>query len=234
MNTLVLSGGGVAGAYQAGAIKRLTDEGITHDMYVGSSVGAINAAFLAQFASGSEREASYQLWDIWYGIRNESVYRKWLGGMLGHLPVAWKPSIFDPTPIHTLIDAKVDTSRLQSSGKHLHVIASSTQSRSWSHLDVDIKKAIKASSAYPRVFPAIEIDGIQYVDGVVTEPEPTTTALSKGACTIDVISTLHQVSNHVNVRRQIRLKNTPAKHPFDFRPCVVHELLERGYNDALA
>ena len=45
---LVLEGGGAKGAFQCGAIKALYDNGYTFDGVAGTSIGAINAAILAQ------------------------------------------------------------------------------------------------------------------------------------------------------------------------------------------
>lgn len=47
MIAFVLSGGGNRGALEAGALLALFEQGIRPDMLVGSSVGALNAAFIA-------------------------------------------------------------------------------------------------------------------------------------------------------------------------------------------
>src|SRR5574344_792418 len=47
MRGLVLQGGGAKGAYQAGAILAFEKKGIKFDGVVGTSIGAINAAFYA-------------------------------------------------------------------------------------------------------------------------------------------------------------------------------------------
>jgi len=44
---IVLSGGGAKGAFQVGAIKHLTQMGVTYDAIYGTSVGALNAAAIA-------------------------------------------------------------------------------------------------------------------------------------------------------------------------------------------
>jgi predicted acylesterase/phospholipase RssA len=54
---LVLSGGGARGAYEAGVISALT-KSAEFDLVVGTSIGAINAAFVAQ----AQVEALSQLW----------------------------------------------------------------------------------------------------------------------------------------------------------------------------
>ncbi len=48
MRGLVLEGGGVKGAYHIGVLKALRENGLDKfDGYVGTSIGAINAAMLA-------------------------------------------------------------------------------------------------------------------------------------------------------------------------------------------
>lgn len=56
--SLVLEGGGAKGAYQIGAVKALLENGFEFDTITGTSIGAINAAYLAQ---GKFKEI-YQLW----------------------------------------------------------------------------------------------------------------------------------------------------------------------------
>ena len=53
---LVLEGGGARGAYEMGAVKALMENGYKFDGVVGTSIGAINAAVIAQgdWAIGSK------------------------------------------------------------------------------------------------------------------------------------------------------------------------------------
>ncbi|MGH7716974.1 MAG: patatin-like phospholipase family protein, partial [Vulcanimicrobiaceae bacterium] len=48
MKALVLSGGGARGAYEAGVIDGLVSKGEHFDILCGTSIGALNAAFVAQ------------------------------------------------------------------------------------------------------------------------------------------------------------------------------------------
>src|SRR3982751_5347967 len=54
----ILGGGGSRGAYQAGCLKRLEDEGIEPQLIVGSSIGVCNALV---YASGGPDA----LWGFW-------------------------------------------------------------------------------------------------------------------------------------------------------------------------
>src|SRR5919201_5167213 len=59
---VVLGGGGTRGAYEVGVIDALASAGIIPDMLVGTSVGAINAAF---WALNPTRDAGRRLLDVW-------------------------------------------------------------------------------------------------------------------------------------------------------------------------
>ncbi len=62
--TFVLSGGGPRGAMQVGALRALLEMDIRPDMVVGTSIGAINGAFLARFGYSFETiERMIEVWD---------------------------------------------------------------------------------------------------------------------------------------------------------------------------
>jgi NTE family protein len=78
---LVLSGGGARGAWQAGALAWIcqqapvrTGRSVSFDILVGSSVGSINAGFLAGEADDLH-SASEGLWDHWSSTQVGAVYR---------------------------------------------------------------------------------------------------------------------------------------------------------------
>ena len=50
----VLGGGGARGAFQVGALRALLEAGIQPDFFVGTSIGAMNAAFLALFGFSAQ------------------------------------------------------------------------------------------------------------------------------------------------------------------------------------
>lgn len=69
MRGLALEGGGVRGAYQIGVVKALMDNGYVFDGFVGTSVGAVNAAILAQ---GDINKAI----ELWTNITVEKLFAK--------------------------------------------------------------------------------------------------------------------------------------------------------------
>ena len=88
---IVLSGGGARGAYEAGVIKYIRDElpprvraHARFEIVTGTSVGAINACFLAANAHAPELQGR-ALAEVWERLRIEGVYKVgWRE--LSHLP----------------------------------------------------------------------------------------------------------------------------------------------------
>src|SRR6476661_3351688 len=76
---LVLAGGGARGAYEAGALSVLLPElerrGERPSLFVGTSVGAINATFLAATQQLPAEQAVERLLDLWRNLRKEEVIR---------------------------------------------------------------------------------------------------------------------------------------------------------------
>jgi len=62
---LSLKGGGIHGAWEAGAISALIDhmplEEVAYDYIAGVSIGAINASIFATFPRGEEKEAAEEI-----------------------------------------------------------------------------------------------------------------------------------------------------------------------------
>ncbi|RUR19015.1 patatin-like phospholipase family protein [Legionella sp. km535] len=56
-------GGGALGAYQAGVLRALDEEGYFPDWYIGTSIGAINAAIAAGNPENIRIEKLYQFWE---------------------------------------------------------------------------------------------------------------------------------------------------------------------------
>ena len=96
--TLVLSGGGAKGAFQVGAERVLREEfGFRWERIFGVSVGALNAALLAQ-------QEYARLMDLWLNIREEDIYRKFPWPLLAiRLAVQHKLGFYDGSPLRKLI-----------------------------------------------------------------------------------------------------------------------------------
>ncbi|MCP3142384.1 patatin-like phospholipase family protein [Pyxidicoccus xibeiensis] len=96
--TLVLSGGGAKGAFQVGAERVLREvHGFRWERIFGVSVGALNAALLAQ-------HAFKELNDVWLNIRETDVYRKFPWPVIAlRLGLLRKLGLYDGTPLRDFI-----------------------------------------------------------------------------------------------------------------------------------
>src|SRR5919198_5534199 len=110
----VLSGGGARGAYEAGVLSvlwpALERRGERPSLFVGTSVGAINAAYLAASHHLDPAEAAAGLLERWREVGKGEVVRPILlqqvpltalryAGQLLSVPGVHVPSLLDPTPL---------------------------------------------------------------------------------------------------------------------------------------
>src|SRR3954454_3659032 len=125
---LVLAGGGARGAYEAGALSvllpRLERRGERPDIIVGTSVGAINAAFFAATAADSADEAVAQASQLWSDITFDDVLKPLLspaelskalasiGDFLG-VPGARVWSLLDPAPLAPTLRRRIRFDRIR-------------------------------------------------------------------------------------------------------------------------
>lgn len=191
MRALALLGGGSKGAYQVGAISHLIGElGIHYDILCGVSVGALNAANVAMFPRGRERDSAANLLKVWHGVTTRGIRQRW--APFGVLHMFWRPSLYDSTPLIELVRQEMDATAIRTSGKRLSVGAVSLNTGEYRNFEQDhpaIVDAVLASSAFPGMFCPIEIEGQLWMDGGLRNASLLKTAIDMGACDIDVIMT---------------------------------------------
>jgi NTE family protein len=183
----VLSGGASLGALQAGMLRALYDEGITADLLVGTSAGALNAAFVAsrpQVAATARALAR-----IWRDLRREDVFpvsmRALVGGVCGT-----RDHLVPDQALRRLIGRYLEFDDLADAPTPLHVVAYDLVAgrevllSKGSALD-----AIAASASIPGVFPPVAIGGGRLVDGGVVNNTPISHAVALGAERVYVLPT---------------------------------------------
>jgi NTE family protein len=189
MKTLVLSGGGSHGAFEAGVIKRLTELGHSWDAIVGVSVGAINALHMAQYKKEDQSKGATDLRQFWHDIKNnDSIYKNWPTGPIESF--FGRGSLYDTRPLELFVRQRFDLKKLQSSDILLRMGAVSLgngEIHFGTEKSPDPVKWMMASSAFPAEFPPIEIDGDKYVDGGIREVTPIRSAISLGSTEMDIV-----------------------------------------------
>jgi NTE family protein len=120
---LVMSGGGARGAYEAGVMSALAPaleaRGECPNIYIGTSVGAINAAFYAAASHLGARDAGRVALEHWREVRKGRIVRPILwrqapltflryAGEILSLPGVQLPSLLDPKPFERQLARWVD------------------------------------------------------------------------------------------------------------------------------
>ena len=179
--TLVLSGGGAKGAYEAGVAALFVERGVPIRLAAGSSAGALNAAMIAD----GRLDRLESLWrgltrDRVYSLRAQVLFGGLLPGWLTLLILDHAGSLFDPAPLRELIDERVDLERIRASPVRLLVVTSDLARREQRLFDnrTVTREALMAAAAVPGAFPAVDVDGTLLVDGGLTGRAPVLEALA--------------------------------------------------------
>ena len=183
----VLSGGGSLGAVQVGMLAALHERDFQPDVLIGTSVGALNAAYVG--AHGFDSDALEQLGAVWRRIRRPDVFP--LDPLRQALALAGRrSSLCSAGPLRRLIDANLSFTRLEDSPIPLHVVATDVLSGEELLLSSgDARSAVLASAAIPAVFPAVEREGRLLMDGGVANNTAISQAVALGADRIVVLPT---------------------------------------------
>jgi NTE family protein len=183
----VLSGGASLGAIQVGMLRALAERDIRPDLIVGTSVGAINGAFLA--GRQLSLETVDELAGIWLGMRRGRVFpAEPFTGLLGFLGA--RRNLVPASALRRLITRHVDHERLEDLPVPLHVIACDVLTGSELRLSSGpLLDAVMASAAIPGIFPPVEWDGRLLIDGGVVNNTPITHALDRRPQRVYVLAT---------------------------------------------
>jgi predicted acylesterase/phospholipase RssA len=189
MRALVLSGGGSAGSWQCGAIKYLIEDlGIQYDIFTGVSVGALNAAWLAQYAKPDQKAGYQALYNLWYNIQDSTVKKNWFPWNV--LKGLWIDSIYNSQPLIDLVHNQVSLDKIRASGNKIAVSATAINTGVYTTFTQDdgyFLDGILASSAFPMGLCPIVINGVKYTDGGVRHSTPITEAIQLGATDLDIL-----------------------------------------------
>jgi NTE family protein len=186
VTAVVLSGGAALGSVQVGMLLALEEHGVTPDLVVATSVGALNGGWVA---SGWNHDNLLGLSDLWRGLHRSNVFpTRPLVGLRGFLGRS-DHLVPSSGPRRILMD-NLKVERLEDAVVPLHVIATDVltgQDVRLSHGPaVD---AVLASASIPAVFPPVTINGRELVDGGLINNTPISHAIALGATRIWVLTT---------------------------------------------
>lgn len=195
---LVLSGGSIKGAFQAGAVNAFIEKGYKFDSVYGISVGSLNGTFISHEAG--LQNVSKDLID-WPLIGNNLV-KFWTDNIKKPKDVVLKRNkletlgsaifnnfngLVDTKPIQTLVRSKIKLENLQKSPVKLTVGAVNIADGEIVYANPsfpDFVDYVLASTAIPIVMPVVPIGGNKnqpFLDGGMRDVAPLKQAIQAGA-----------------------------------------------------
>lgn len=177
-DVFVLSGGAARGAVQVGMMQTLIESGIKPAGLVGTSVGALNAAFMG-WQPGADRV--HELADRWQHLTTKDIFPGGSWTRLAHLAQR-HAYLFSSDALRSLIHAWIPVSRLEDLPTPVRVTTTPLASAAATYHDRGpIEELLLASAAVPGVFAPVVLtdpDGraTTHVDGGVADLIPVTGA----------------------------------------------------------
>ncbi|TPQ36589.1 alpha/beta hydrolase [Bradyrhizobium guangdongense] len=184
----VLAGGGSFGAIQVGIMMHsLAKHGITADLVVGSSVGAINGAY---YAGNPTLKGVLGLEAIWRGLKRHDVFPVTWRTMLGFL---WRRDfLIRHDGIRKLVDDHVPYRNLEDAKLPVHIVTTDIISGDSVVIsEGSVADAVVASTAIPGAFSPVRYRDRYLADGAISSNTPVRVAVSKGAKRLIVLPTGH-------------------------------------------
>ncbi|MEM7134499.1 MAG: patatin-like phospholipase family protein [Chloroflexota bacterium] len=180
----VFSGGANLGAIQVGMLKALHEEGFVPDLIVGTSVGALNGATIANHGMAGGIEI---LEEIWVGLNKDDIFPGGVWSQAMTLVRSWL-HLYENSGLAKVIRHALTVDRLEDLATPFAVTATELVThRSVLFTAGKIEPLLLASTSLPSIYPPVEIDGINYIDGGITNGTPMNSALSLGAKSMVVL-----------------------------------------------
>ncbi len=195
----VFSGGGPLGALQIGALRALFDHNIRPELAVGTSVGAMNATFLAFDPTPS---GIWHLEQLWRGLKENDLFPG------GRFRASWARMlvrgnrVFENSGIRRIVESRLGSPTFEDAQIPLGVVATDLETGAERvFTSGPLIQPMLASAAMPGVYPPVEIEGRTYTDGGVANNVPIAPAVTMGARTLYVMnSTSHSLQRRALTR----------------------------------
>ncbi|HLQ62963.1 MAG TPA: patatin-like phospholipase family protein [Candidatus Acidoferrales bacterium] len=177
----MLGGGGARGAAQVGVLLALFEAKVDPPVrVVGTSVGALNGASICAYPSLAGAQMLEQVWlsDLALNVFRVHPLSLMLSRLRGEL------SVMPGTNIERLIDrveAMTGRNSFEQMRIPLRVVATDVGSgQPFVFSSGLLAPALRASTAIPGVFPAVDIGGRTYLDGGIVDNTPMSVAVNEG------------------------------------------------------
>jgi NTE family protein len=179
----VLGGGGLLGAHEVGMLRALAEAGITPDLVVGTSIGAINGALVA----ADPATAPARLDRLWQGEELQLAFGERVLSRAIRL-LRSGTHLHSLEPLRRLLAGVLPGDSFADLRLPFHCVAASIEHAAahW-FSSGPVVPAVMASCAVPGLLPPVEIDGDHYFDGGLVDSIPVGHAVALGARTVYVL-----------------------------------------------
>ena len=245
-------GGGAKGAYHIGVAKAFFEKGYEFDGFVGTSIGAINAAMLAQ---GDFDKAL----ELWLHISPDNIFmdedkpllqltdlkdvelnadfiveiKEALSKVIGSKGISTEK-------MFAFLNQYIDENKLRASGKDFGLVTLSlTERKPYELMLADIPQGklvdyIMASASYP-IFTALIIDGNKFIDGALYNNCPVNLLDSQGYDEIIAVRVGSRGIVFSKIDKMENVKLISAKEDLggvmSFSSATISENIQYGYFD---
>lgn len=170
---LILCGGGAKGAVEVGLYRAMHELGIPIDLIVGSSIGALNGALIAAGVVPDQLER------LWLTLKTREFFRP-------NWQLLWRgrqaDSIYTNSGIRNFISRGLPVTRFEQLKLPLYVTATDLRTGEEMCLSRgELLGPLLGSIAVPGIFPPVDFDGCQLIDGGVSDNIPIAIAARHGA-----------------------------------------------------
>lgn len=207
MLAFVLSGGGNRGALQVGALQVLLEAGIRPDMLVGTSVGSVNAAFLACTPT---RHGAYRLGELWIEVEKRDVYPGTYLTALWNL-LRGRESLFSNKNWYAFLSRHMPVEQFGEVQIPCYAVATDLETGRQFVFGRDPRDrlidGIMSSTALPPLHPPWTVDGRRYIDGGAVADLPLRVAIDMGATELIALYLANPVTPGEQVRNLLGIVN---------------------------
>ena len=184
LTAYVLGGGGVLGSSEVGMVRALAEHGIRPDLVLGTSIGALNGAFIAADPGpeGAERLAA-----VWEAVVSEGVFLD--NPMRQAARVAkYRTHLLSNAPLRHVVARYLPVDRFEDLAVPFQCVAACIEDASgrW-FSEGELTDPVVASCSVPGLFPPVRIGERHYLDGGLVHSIPVGRALALGATRIFVL-----------------------------------------------
>ena len=181
----VLSGGGSLGAVQVGMLQALARHHIHPDLLVGTSAGAVNAVWVAQY--GMSADSLARLGRVWRSLRRRDIFPVRPAHVLRGL-VGRTPAVSSSERLGELVRSHSQIDDLREATIPVHALATDLLTGEAALICTGApSEAVRASAAIPGIFPPLRLGGRWLIDGALSAPSGVHHAVHLGATEVYVL-----------------------------------------------